>query len=108
LEGNVPLIVSPSRRTHILDGDERGGGHGARRSIPGKSEFPAYISDDEVIRGIEAIANNRTYYPRGRMPAHGKHILRGGRIKGVAIVVIVDLDGEGILTAWPEGVARNP
>lgn len=104
----MALIVSPSRRIHILDGDERGGGHGAGRGISGKSEFPAYISDDEVIRGIEAIANNRTYYPRRRIPAHGRYTLFGGRIKGVEVIVIVDLDGEGILTAWPEGVARNP
>jgi len=101
------LIVSPQRRMHILDGDSTGGGHGFGRAMDGKSEFPASVSDDEIIAGIESIANNPTLYPRRRIPIKGKYILRGGRIKGVRVVVVVDLDGEGIITAWPEVTDRS-
>lgn len=101
------LIVSLQRRIHILEGDSTGGGHGFGRAEDGKSEFPAAISDEEIITGIESIANNPTLYPRRRIPIKGKYILRGGRIKGVQVIVVVDLDGEGIITAWPEGTNRS-
>jgi hypothetical protein len=51
------IEVSASARTHILEGDMRGGGHrhGANR---GKSEFPHSWSDDDIISAIEDVAND--------------------------------------------------
>ena len=54
------IRVSPARRVHILDGDATGGGHGPGRGISGKSEFPPTLTDDEIIAGVEAIANDPT------------------------------------------------
>lgn len=101
------MRVSPARRTHILEGDATGGGHGPGRRVSGKSEFPNALSDDDIIAGIETIANDAHSYP-GVPTARGRVILRGV-IQGVdtAVVVVPPPRGE-IITAWPIGVPRNP
>jgi hypothetical protein len=91
-----------------LDGDATGGGHGPGRGISGKSEFPATLTDDEVIAGIEAIANDPARYPGGLIPATGGRLTIAGAIKGVRTTVIVDPSAVEVITAWPEGVPRNP
>ena len=102
------ISVSPARRRHILDGDATGGGHGPGRSISGKSEFPVTLSDDEVILGVEAIANDPSCYPAGTIPAvPGRHKIQGD-IRGVKTTVIVEPSAGEVISAWPEGVARNP
>jgi len=35
------IAIATDRRTHILDGDETGGGHRHGTGKPGKTEFPA-------------------------------------------------------------------
>ena len=56
--------VSAERRIRIIDGDpDGGGGHRAGTRRPGKTEFPASLTDDEIIEGIEAIANDPTSFP---------------------------------------------
>jgi hypothetical protein len=102
------MRVSPDRRVHILDGDTTGGGHGPGRGIAGKSEFPTTLGDDEIIAGIEAIANDPASYAGGAVPTRPGRVRAFGTIRGVRTTVIVDPAGEGIVTAWPEGVARNP
>jgi len=104
----VPQIkLSPQRKKHILDGDETGGGHGPGRGTPGKSEFPATLTDDEVIEGVEEIANNPAIYPGGVIPDSGPRVKLVGNIKGVSTTVIVEPGGEGVITAWPNNVAPN-
>ena len=99
--------VSAARRIHILDGDATGGGHGPGRGMPGKSEFPNTLSDDEIIQGIEDIANDPTSYP-GSQAAAGRLRL-SGTIKGMKTTVIIDpASADPIVSAWPEGVPRNP
>jgi len=51
-------LVSPQKRTHILDGDATGGGHRAGTGNPGKSEFPAGWSDDKIIHEISDVATD--------------------------------------------------
>src|SRR6267378_2392294 len=76
--GGLMIRVSAARRIHILDGDATGGGHGPGRKISGKSEFPASLGDDEIIIGIEAIANDAASYPSGVMPTTpGRFRIRG-------------------------------
>ncbi len=94
------IRVSPQRRVHILAGDATGGGHGPRSTVPGKSKFPAHLADDEIIAGIEAIANRAASYVHGVIPTQGRHRATGD-IRGVRTVVIVEPAGEGVITAWP-------
>jgi hypothetical protein len=102
------IQVTPARRQHILDGDATGGGHGPGRRIPGKSEFPAPLSDDEIIIGIEAIANEPSNYPGGTIPTTPGRFKISGFLNGVPTTVIVDPSAGEVVTAWPEGVPRNP
>jgi Bacterial EndoU nuclease len=50
--------VSPERTTHILDGDETGGGGGHRHGVgkPGKTEFPASWDDKKIVDTIVDVA----------------------------------------------------
>jgi hypothetical protein len=107
-QGGFIIRVSPPRRHHILDGDATGGGHGPGRGISGKSEFPATLSDDEIIVGIEAIANDPVSYPGGAIPSMPGRFKIRGLIKGITTTVIVDPHAGEVITAWPEGVSRNP
>lgn len=102
------IRVSTARRRHILDGDATGGGHGPGRMIPGKSEFPTTLTDDEIIMGVEAIANDPTSYPGGVIPQTVGRFKIGGDIKGTRTIVIVNPTAAEVITAWPEGVPRNP
>ena len=102
------IKVTPARRVHILDGDATGGGHGPGRRISGKSEFPATLTDDEIIAGIEALANDPANYPGGSIPATPGRYKISGSIKGVKTTVIVAPATNEVITGWPEGIPRNP
>src|SRR5580700_1402613 len=51
------IRVTPERNTHILDGDETGGG-GHRHGVgkPGKTEFPASWDDAKIINTAVNVA----------------------------------------------------
>jgi Bacterial EndoU nuclease len=104
----LAIKVSAARRIHILDGDATGGGHGPGRGVPGKSEFPAILTDDQIIAGIENIANDPVNYPRGVIPTVPGRLKIVGQINGVATVVIVDPLAGDVITAWPLGIPINP
>lgn len=100
--------ISPERKRHILNGDATGGGHGAGRGIPGKSEFPARWSDRQVIRYISDIIkdpNSRWIRQPGRPPNRWR--IEGTR-DGVNIRIIVEPQGQGVITAFPTNRPRNP
>lgn len=100
--------ISPQRRRHILDGDATGGGHGPGRGIPGKSEFPSQWSDRQVIRYIsDIIKDPRSRWTRqpGNPPIRWR--IEGNR-NGVDIRVIVEPQGQGVITAFPTNRPRNP
>jgi len=91
------LSVSASAGTHILAGDERGGGHryGANR---GKSEFPQSWSDDDIINAIEYLANDpASIREQGR---RGRTILIGMR-KSVSLTVVINSETGFIMTGFP-------
>lgn len=83
-----------------------GGGHAAGRGLPGKREFPADWSDDEVIDRAMDVAeqpSGAVELPDGLFRAFGE---RGG----VRVGVVVTMGGQ-LLTAYPvhgPGVAQNP
>src|SRR5438105_1596677 len=100
------ITVSTARRKHILDGDATGGGHGPGRGIAGKSEFPSSFSDQVIVAGIEAIANDPVSYPGGSIPTSATRFKISGSIHGVKTTVIVEPQAGEVVTAWPEGVPR--
>lgn len=102
------IVVTPARRTHILDGDATGGGHGPGRGISRKSEFPAEFTDDEIIDGAEAIANDPSRYSRGIIPTGGRYVCLTGAIRGQQTRVVVDPVRKEVVTAYPLGIAPNP
>jgi hypothetical protein len=102
------IQVTAARRRHILDGDATGGGHGPGRGVSGKSEFPATLTDDEIIDGMEAIANDSGSYPGRAIPVSGgKQVIRG-KIKGIETAVVVDPAKRQVVTGYPLNVPRNP
>lgn len=110
---SLAIRVSPRRRTHILDGDRSGGGHGPGRGTPGKSEFPGWLTDDDVIAGIERIANDPRSYDGGRVPTGPDRVEGYGTLTGpsgqrVRVKVVVEPRGEGVITGYPVDVRRNP
>ena len=124
--GTIRYRVSPSRRTHILEGDpgRPGSGHGPNRGNT-RGAFPDTWTDDQAIAAIERVANSPNSiwrqstgpgYPtapstRGG-PAPGSPTLTSrrtpvsfevrGRDHGLDIVVIVQPGpgGRGIVTGY--------
>ena len=101
--------VTADRRTHILDGDQTGGGHRHGTGEPGKTEFPAEWADDHIIDAVLAVAREPGQAPE-RQDWNDRWQV-GGKHDGVEIVAIVESDGS-IWTAWPRegspGVVKNP
>jgi len=104
--GFVDLTDEKGKR-HILDGDETGGGHRAGTGKPGKSEFPAEMSDEEILNNISDVATdpNSTY----SNATNGRTIVTGTR-DGVDIKVVIENPekGERIVTGYPTNLPRNP
>jgi hypothetical protein len=103
------IRVSPERASHILDGDEYGGGHRHGTGRPGKTEFPASWDDKKVVAAALDIARKPD-----PLPVHqdwNNRWLCSGTRDGVEVSVIV-LPGGEVWTAWPQegspGVIRNP
>jgi uncharacterized protein YukE len=108
--GYVALIrdLTPDRRTHILDGDARGGGHRAGAGRRCKTEFPADWSDDEVIERVMDTARR----PQSAIwqPKKNTFIVTAEHA-GVIVTAIVNKHGE-VRTGYPRkggtGVVKNP
>jgi hypothetical protein len=111
IEGDHPgpdsVHLTPQGRTHILVGDDKGGGHLSGRGIPGKSEFPPSWTPERIVVEVLAAARGPD-----RTPVPGRDdcwVVEGVR-DGVRIRVIVGEAGE-IVTAYPRsgpGVIQNP
>lgn len=101
--------VSPERTTHILDGDESGGGHRHGTGNPGKTEFPASWDDKKIIDTVVDVAH-RPDLPPKHQEWNDRWVARGTR-DDVEVVVVIERDG-GIWTSWPTpdspGVVKNP
>jgi len=103
------IRVTPERATHILDGDETGGGHRHGTGRPGKTEFPASWDDRKIIDSILDVARRPSQTP-GYQEWNNRWVARGRR-DDAEIVVIVTRDG-CIWSGWPlpggAGVVKNP
>jgi Bacterial EndoU nuclease len=123
--GNIPSGVdvdnlsqiNSQQRTHILDSDTTGGGHGPGRGISGKSEFPASWSDEQTMNYIsEVIQDPNSIWFQQDGTAGAKYTKKGKPVKwqidgtrdSVNIRVIVEPDGRGVITAFPTNIPPNP
>ncbi|MBD2180138.1 EndoU domain-containing protein [Planktothrix sp. FACHB-1355] len=114
---NALAQIHPRQRTHILDGDSSGGGYGAGRGISGKSEFPSRWDDRqtldyicEIVKDPNSQWTQRTGKPGAKYTKNGKPVrwqVEGTR-DNVDIMVIVEPDGQGIVTAYPTNIPPNP
>lgn len=100
--------VTPERKTHILDGDDNGGGHRHGTGKPGKTEFPASWSDAKIINLLQDVARCPDETPIHQ--DNGRWFTTGTR-EEVEIVAIVERDAQ-VWTGWPlpggPGVVQNP
>jgi len=101
-------LANPARTRHILDGEVLpngafSGGHRAGTGFPGKSEFPASWSDDQIMHQISDVATDPLSAVR---PGRGGDVFVTGTRDGVDIEVLLR-DGE-IWTGYPTSVPRNP
>jgi hypothetical protein len=128
-------IISPQRQKHILYGDATGGGHLSGARVPDKSEFPPSWTESEILEVAADLATNpglkweqidgpgegtiHSGYPGPKFTNSGKPVRyrivdQAGNlpiVNGVTIRVIIQPDGEGVITAVPisgQGVIRNP
>lgn len=101
------VSIPTDRARHILDGEGRSGGHRFGTGTPGKTEFPASWSDDDILDAIRQVAGTGTVIG----PAHREgDLLISGEVNGVTIRVVVQPNGE-VRTGYPvsgDGVIENP
>ena len=104
-----PVDLTENRRSHILDGDNKGGGHRHGTGKPDKSEFPADWSDDKIIHEISDVATDpSSSVSKGKW---GEDIFSGTR-DGVDIEVVTYPSNSKnvgkISTGYPTNTPRNP
>lgn len=101
------ISIPEDRARHILDGEGRSGGHRYGTGTPGKTEFPASWSDDDILDAIRQVAGSGTVIG----PAHREgDLLISGEVNGVTIRVVVRPNGE-VRTGYPvsgDGAIENP
>ncbi len=94
-------IASEKRTQHILRGDDNKGGH----KYPGRTDktpFPESWSEDKIMKNTSDIARDPTLKWEPDRIVDGKQRYRVvGERDGVRIRVIIEPDGEGIITAFP-------
>lgn len=100
------VSIPEDRARHILDGEGRSGGHRYGTGTPGKTEFPAGWSDNDILDAIRQVAGTGTV----DRPAHRNgDLVIVGEVNGVTIEVVVQPNGE-VRTGYPlsgPGVRRN-
>ncbi|MEM7490592.1 MAG: EndoU domain-containing protein [Pseudomonadota bacterium] len=101
------VFIPEDRARHILDGEGRSGGHRHGTGTPGKTEFPARWSDDDILEAIKEVAGtgavDRSAHREGDLAIVGE-------VDGVILKAIVKASGE-VRTGYPlsgDGVGRNP
>lgn len=97
------VILTAQARRHILYGDRRGGGHFHTADKPCKSEFPAFWSEDRIIKAIKRIAANDNL--PWRRESNGYQVVE--QTSGTIIVRVVK-SGNRVITGYPTNTERNP
>jgi hypothetical protein len=101
-------LVGSDRAGHILDGERYpsgsiGGGHRPGTGIPGKTEFLAGMSDEEILHVISDVATDPAAVRRTQDAV--TEIVEGTRgIMDIRVVIKNDV----IWTGFPTNLPRNP
>jgi len=99
------IDLSDKAKTHILYGNETGGGHLYGIGIPCKSEFPQDWTAEKIITTTKQIAaNDNLSWERQR---NGYYVAEQ-TIDGLDVRVVLDREKDGVITAYPTNVPRNP
>ena len=97
--------LSPQRLTHILYGDQSGGGHLYGQNAPCKSEFPQSWDAQKIETIVtKTAANDNLNWQQGR---NGNWVAED-TIDGLRIKIVLDDERDDIITAYPTNVKRNP
>lgn len=97
--------LSKRAKTHILYGDQSGGGHMHGIGKPCKSEFPKDWDENEIVETVEKIAANDNL--NWRQQDNGYYITNKNE-NGLKIRVVLNPDKTEVITAYPLNVKRNP
>jgi hypothetical protein len=101
-EGEGINLADPRATTHILEGDETGGGHAPGAGISNKSEFPVGWNNDKIMQYISDVATD----PTSSVTEQGRTTIIEGTREGIDIKV-VERDGR-IVSGFPTNTPRNP
>jgi len=98
-------VVTGLRRTHILYGDQSGGGHLHGAGKPCKSEFPASWSAEKIISTVErAAANDNIPWA---LQDNGYYVA-DVMADNIRLRIVLNNDKSEVVTAYPLNVQRNP
>ena len=96
--------LSNLRRLHILYGDETGGGHHHSANRPCKTEFPESWNEDKIIETVKKLAANDN--ADWRQEDNGYYVAEQP-YEGLDVRVVLDQEGDDIITAYPTNLPRN-
>jgi|JI10StandDraft_1071094.scaffolds.fasta_scaffold06924_4 hypothetical protein len=97
-------VLTKQSETHILYGDDRGGGHLHGAGKPCKSEFPAEWDKQDIINNVSAIAANDNL--NWEEQSNGYHVAEQ-MVGDIKVRVVLNRDRTRIVTAYPTNVQRN-
>ncbi len=97
-------VLTEQRKTHILYGDHKGGGHKHGIGKACKSEFPKNWDDDKIITNIKTIAANDNL--NWKQQNNGYYVTHKMK-ENIKIRVVLNKDKDKIITAYPVNVKRN-
>lgn len=101
---NTAPQLSEKRLTHILYGDQTGGGHLHGQNVPCKSEFPANWDATKIETVVtKTAANDNLNWQQGR---NGNWVAED-TVDGLRIKIVLDDERDDIITAYPTNVKRN-
>lgn len=99
------VILSDSRKTHILYGDDKGGGHKYGVGKPCKSEFPSEWDDQQIIDVTRKIAaNDNLNWERQNNGYYVAESYEGA----TKVRVVLGREKQQVITSYPVNVPRNP
>jgi hypothetical protein len=103
LDGNPRL--SADTEQHILYGDESGGGHIHGAGRPCKTEFPADWDAVKIITTVKQLAANDN--AEWRKEDNGYYVAEQP-YEGLDVRVVLDREGDDVVTSYPTNLPRNP
>lgn len=98
-------VLTQAALTHILYGDERGGGHLHGMKKPCKSEFPASWNERKISDAVLQIAANDNLPWKKQDNGYST---AEAEVEGIRVRVVLNRGATQVVTAYPVNVPRNP